>query len=297
MTGDILMQNIMNGLALGCTYALIAIGYTMVYGIIRLINFAHSNIFCMSLYFSYIMLTLLGIYWLPGYIIAIICTALLGVSTDAIAYKPLRNAPRISAFVSAVAVSYILENLMVIIFGGRPKAYPIPDFLQGSFYVGSVNISYVNVAILVVTVVCLAALSVLLYRTRSGRAMRAMFVDFETARLMGVNVNKTIRLTFILGSSLAAVAGFMYGSKYPQITPYVASIPGMKAFIAAVFGGIGNVHGATIGGILIGLIEVMFVAFFPSLSGYRDAISFVILIVILLYMPNGLLGSRDKVKV
>ena len=297
MTSEILIQNIMNGLALGCSYALVAIGYTMVYGIIRLINFAHSNIFCMSMYFTYIMLTLLGIYWLPGYLIAICCTAFLGLSTDAIAYRPLRNVPRIQSFVSAVAVSYILENLMVIIFGGRPKSFPVPDFLSGSMYIGAINIPTINIAIVVMTALCLVCLYFLLYCSNAGRAMRAMSSDFDTARLMGVNVNATIRMTFIIGSSLAAVAGFMYGAKYPQVTPYVAAMPGMKAFVAAVFGGIGNAFGATIGGILIGLIEIMFVAFFPDLSGYRDAISFIILIVVMLYMPNGLLGSRDKVKV
>ncbi len=287
----------MNGLALGCSYALVAIGYTMVYGIIRLINFAHSNIFTMSMFFTYILLSLLGIYWLPGYIIAICLTALLGVSTDAIAYRPLRNVPRVQSFVSAVAVSYILENLMVIIFGARPKSFPIPEFLKGSTYIGSINIPIINIAIVLVMAVCLVGLYFLLFRSDAGRAMRAMSSDFDTARLMGVNVNKTIRMTFIIGSSLAAVAGFMYGAKYPQVTPYVAAMPGMKAFVAAVFGGIGNVFGATIGGIIIGLIEILFVAFFPNLSGYRDAISFIILIVVMLYMPNGLLGSRDKVKV
>lgn len=297
MTQEILIQNIMNGLALGCAYSLVAIGYTMVYGIIRLINFAHSNIFCFSMYFTYIMLSVLGIYWLPGYILAIVCTAFLGMSTDAIAYKPLRNVPRVQSFVSAVAVSYILENLMVIIFGGRPKSFPIPSFLAGNFYLGSIFVPTINIAIVLTTSAALVGLYFLLYRSNVGRAMRAMSSDFDTARLMGVNINKTIRLTFIIGSSLAAIAGFMYGAKYPQVTPYVAAMPGMKAFVAAVFGGIGNVFGATIGGVLIGLIEVMFVAFFPDMSGYRDAISFIILIVVMLYMPNGLLGSRDKVKV
>lgn len=297
MTSEIIIQNILNGLALGCSYALVAIGYTMVYGIIRLINFAHSNIFTMSMFFTYIFISLLGFHWLPGYLIAIALTACLGVSTDAIAYKPLRNVPRVQSFVSAVAVSYILENLMVIIFGARPKSFPIPSFLKGTMHVGAIAIPVINVAIVIVMSVCLIGLYFLLYRSDTGRAMRAMSSDFDTARLMGVNVNKTIRMTFIIGSSLAAVAGFMYGAKYPQVTPYVAAMPGMKAFVAAVFGGIGNVFGATIGGILIGLIEILFVAFFPALSGYRDAISFILLIVVMLYMPNGLLGSRDKVKV
>lgn len=297
MSGTEVLQNIANGLALGSTYALIAIGYTMVYGIIRLINFAHSNIFCMSMYFSFVLVTILGLNWLPGYFIAVILTAFLGLSTDAIAYKPLRDVPRISSFVSAIAVSYILENVMVIVFGGRPKPFPVPNLLTQVWHYNDISIPIINITIVIVTAICLGLLSFLLYNTKPGRAMRAMSSDFETARLMGVDVNKTIRLTFILGSSLAAIAGFMYGSKYPQITPYIAAIPGMKAFIAAVFGGIGNVYGATIGGIILGLIEVMFVAILPGLSGFRDAISFIILIFILLYKPNGLLGSNERVKI
>jgi branched-chain amino acid transport system permease protein len=297
MTVSLFLQNLSNGIALGSLYALIAIGYTMVYGIIRLINFAHGNIFATGAYLAFVFVAMLGIHWAFAYVLAIFLTALVGLSTDRIAYRPLREAPRISALISAIAVSFILENLLVIIFGGRPKSFPRPAIFDKVLELGEVRIPSVNIFIIAITAILLAALIYMLYRTKTGRAMRALSYDFDTARLMGVNVNKTIALTFIIGSALAAVAGIMIAEKFPQINPYMATQPGLKAFIAAVFGGIGSVQGAAIGGLMLGLLEILFVAFFPDLSGYRDAIAFILLIVVLIYKPTGLMGVKGKVKV
>lgn len=297
MTTSALIQNLANGISLGSLYALIAIGYTMVYGILRLINFAHGNIFATGAYIAFIFLGILGIHWSFAFIITIVITAIIGLSTDKIAYRPLRDAPRISALISAIAISFILENLLVIIFGGRPKSFPRPAFFEYVIQWGEIRITAINLYIIATTAILLILLLVMLHRTKTGRAMRAMAIDFDTARLMGVNVNKVIALTFIIGSGLAAVAGIMQAGKFPQINPYMAAQPGLKAFIAAVVGGIGSVPGAAIGGLILGLIEIMFVAFFPALSGYRDGIAFIILIAVLIFNPTGLMGMKGKVKV
>lgn len=297
MSLSLFLQNVSNGIALGGMYALIAIGYTMVYGVLRLINFAHSNIFTVGAYIAFTFIAMFHMNWALAYVAAIVLTAILGRVTEIVAYRPLRDAPRISALISAISVSFILENLLVMIYGGRPKSFPRPEFFNNVVMIGDINIPVANICIIVATIFFLSVLLVILYRTKSGRAMRAMSMDFDTARLMGVDVNKVVGLTFLIGSALAAVAGFLVAGKYPQINPYMAAVYGNKAFVAAVFGGIGSVEGAAIGGVLIGLIEIMFVAFFPNLSGYRDAIAFLILIVVLLYMPNGIMHTKGKVKV
>jgi len=294
---SLFLQNFINGISLGSMYALIAIGYTMVYGILRLINFAHSNIFTVGAFIAFVFSATLGIHWAFAYLLAIIITALVGRLTEMIAYRPLRDAPRISVLISAIAVSYILENLLVMIFGGRPKSFPRPAMFDFVLDIGSIRLPVINIVIILSTVFFLAVLLLILYRTKSGRAMRAMSMDFDTARLMGVNVDQIVAITFVIGSSLAAVAGILVANKFPQINPYMAATYGNKAFVAAVVGGIGSVQGAAIGGVCLGLLEILFVALFPSLSGYRDAIAFLALIVVLLYKPTGLMGAGGKVKV
>jgi branched-chain amino acid transport system permease protein len=293
MTYEVLLQNISNGFAYGCLYALIAIGYTMVYGILRLINFAHGNIFTTGAYLAYVFYSLLSGNWILAFILAMSLTAVLGVVTDRIAYKPIRNAPRISALISAIAVSFIIENLLVIIFGGRPLAFPKISAFDKIYNFGGITIPSINIAIVLISAIVLILLMILLYKTKSGLAMRALASDFDTARLMAMDVDKIVALTFIIGSALAALGGIMYASKFPQIHPYLATMPGLKAFIAAVVGGIGNVQGAFLGGLLLGLIEILFVGIFPALSGYRDAIAFIALIVILLYKPTGIMGGKS----
>ena len=297
MTLEIFLQNLSNGIAYGSLYALIAIGYTMVYGILRLINFAHSNIFLTGAYLAFVLYAAFKGNWILAYGLSIALTACLGVLTDKIAYKPIRNAPRISALISAIAVSFIIENLLLIIFGGRPLAFPKISLLNKIYNVGGISIPSINIAIILVSGIILIVLMLILYKTKTGLAMRALSSDFDTARLMAMDVDKIVSITFAIGSAIAAVGGIMYASKFPQIHPYLAAMPGIKAFIAAVVGGIGNVQGAFIGGLTLGLIEILFVALFPSLSGYRDAIAFIVLIIILLYKPTGIMGKSGRVKV
>lgn len=297
MTSVIFVQNILNGLALGSLYALVAIGYTMVYGILRLINFAHGNIFATGAYIAFVSITVLHFNWAIAYLIVITLTATLGILTDKVAYKPLRNAPRISGLVSAIAVSFIIENLLVIFFGGRPKSFPRPIFLEHIIKIGGVNIPMVNIVIIIVTAILLMALLFLLYKTKPGIAMRSLASDFDTARLMGINVDKTVAITFLIGSSMAGIGGILWALKFPQINPYMATLPGIKAFIAAVVGGIGIVQGAAVGAVGLGFAEILLVAFLPTLSGYRDAIAFILLIITLIWKPNGLMGQKGRVKV
>lgn len=297
MSLNTFLQHLTNGISLGSLYALIAIGYTMVYGILRLINFAHGDIFMFSLYFAFYGVVLLGMPWYLSFVAAILMTVILGIVIETAAYRPLRDAPKISILISAIGVSFLLESVAVVIFGGRPKAFPTPDLFTAMVKVGNIKIQRLTFVIPVVTIILLFGLMYLIKHTKRGMAMRAVSKDHETARLMGVNVNKTISLTFAIGSSLAAIGGLMYGLKFPQISPLMGVIPGLKCFIAAVIGGIGSIEGAVVGGFILGLGEIMLVAFLPSLTGYRDAFAFVLLIVILLLKPSGLMGEKISEKV
>ena len=296
------LQYLMNGVSLGSLYALIAIGYTLVYGILRLINFAHGDIFMLGTYSAFYMITLLSIPWWLAFPLAIIVTALIGFSVDKVAYKPLRNAPRVSALITAIGVSIFLESLGVVVFGGRPKAFSFralhyPKELYKMVIIGGIRIQMLTFVIIIVTALLLLFLVWLIYKTKVGMAMRALSKDIPTTKLMGINADKIIGLTFALGSALAAAAGIMWAMKYPQIFPYMGIIPGLKAFIAAVFGGIGNVKGAMIGGFLLGMMEILIVGFFPQLAGLRDAFAFILLIVVLLVKPTGIMGEKIQVKV
>lgn len=297
MSLSLFFQHLANGISLGSLYALIAIGYTMVYGVLRLINFAHGDLLMMSAYFAYFGMIIFTLPWGLAVFIAIILTAILGVSIERIAYRPLRDSPKISALISAIGVSFFLQNLGTVVFGGRAKAVYRPAWISASHEIGGVSIMTLNYLIPLATIILLILLSYLVYKTKIGMAMRAVARDYDAARLMGIDVDGIITFTFAIGSTLAAFGGIMWALKFPQIHPFIGNTPGLKCFIAAVFGGIGNIPGAVLGGFLLGVGEIMLVAFFPHLAGYRDAFSFVILILTLLFRPTGLLGEKIAEKV
>ncbi len=290
-------QQLANALSLGSLYALIAIGYTMVYGILRLINFAHGDVFMLGAYFAFYAITALAMPWWVAFVVAIGLTALFGMSLERVAYRPLRDSPKISIMISAIGASFLIENVGIVVFGGRPKSFPSIPLFDTVVNFGSVSILSVSLFIPVITFVVLAFLLWIVNRTKTGLAMRAVSTDLDAARLMAIDVNKTISLTFGLGSLLAGVGGIMWTMKYPQLNPLMGVMPGLKCFIAAVIGGIGNISGAVLGGFLLGVIEILIVAFLPELTGYRDAFAFVLLIVVLLVKPAGLLGKHQTVKV
>jgi len=292
VTLSILLQQLINGISLGSLYGLIAIGYTMVYGILRLINFAHGDVLMMGCYFAFYAILIFSLPWWASFLVAIGLTALLGVAIDRGAYLPVRKAPRISALITAIGVSFLLEHLGLVIFGGRAKPFYRPPRFGLVFEWGEIRFIALTLWIPLITLFLVLGLLYIVYRTRTGRAMRAISRDMETVRLMGVDVNRITSITFALGSALAAAGGIMWALKFPQIDPYMGIIPGIKAFVAAVLGGIGNVAGAALGGLLLGVLEIMLIALMPSLAGYKDAFAFLILIGILLFRPIGIMGEK-----
>ncbi len=297
MTLSMFIQHLFNAITLGSLYGLIAIGYTMVYGILRLINFAHGDVFMLGAYFVFFAIVLLKLPWIVAALVAVLLTAACGVMVDRVAYRPLRNAPRISNLISAIGVSFFIENLGLVVFSGVPRSFQRPEWLVHVIKVGDIRILPLTILVPIVTGILVMGLLWVVYRTKPGLAMRAISKDVEATRLMGVPVDRIIALTFALGSALAAASGIMWALRYPQIHPFMGVIPGFKAFIAAVLGGIGSIQGAVIGGMLLGLVEIMAIAFFPALSGYRDAFAFVLLIVILLWKPTGLMGEKLEDKI
>lgn len=291
------LQNCLNGLSIGSIYALIAIGYTMVYGILRLINFAHGDIFMMAGYFMIICMTDLLIPWYISIILVIAFTVLLGVIIEKVAYKPLRSAPRMSVMISAIGVSYFLQNFATYLFSAQPKGYPAADmgFLSKTVQLGSISTMLVTFITPILTVVLVILLVTLIKKTKIGMAMRAVSKDFETARLMGIRINRVISFTFVIGCGLAAIGSVLYFIPRSSVYPLAGSLPGLKCFVAAVFGGIGSIPGALVGGFLIGICETFIKA--SAYSEFSDAITFVILIVVLLVRPTGLFGEKLKEKV
>lgn len=285
------IQQLINGLSLGSLYALIAIGYTMVYGILRLINFAHGDLLMVAAYVVVMGVGLFSWPWPVAFFLALALTGLLGVLLERGAYRPLRRAPRISLLISAIAASFLLENLALVIAGGRPKPFPVPAVFAGVISLGGVFIPRLSLLIPAITAFLLVLLFFMVYRTRVGRAMRAIARDLETTSLMGIDVNRIIAFTFLIGSLLAGAGGLMWAMKYPQVNPFMGILPGLKAFVAAVLGGIGNLTGAVLGGLILGLLEILIVALFPNWAGYRDALAFALLIILLLVRPTGLLGE------
>ena len=296
MSLNMFVQHFINALGLGALYGLVAVGYTMVYGILRLINFAHGDIFMLGAYFVYFATVVFKLPWAVGVVLAIVLATVCGLLVDRIAYRPLRNAPRISALISAIGVSFFIENLAVVVFSGMPRPVVQPPLLMKPIPVGGVRLIPLGLMVPVISFLLVGALLWIVYRTRPGLAMRAISHDIETTRLMGVSVDGIIALTFALGSALAA-AGILWALRYPRVEPFMGLFPGIKAFIAAVFGGIGSIPGAMVGGILLGFVEIMSVAFFPTLSGYKDAFAFMLLIAILLFRPTGLMGERLEEKI
>ena len=297
MTSQIFMQQLANGISIGSLYALLAIGYTMVYGILRLINFAHGDIFMMAAYFMVFSIINFKLPWYVAMIVVIIASVALGVLLEKAAYRPLRNAPRMSIMISAIGASFLLENLATYLFTGVPKGFPDIPILTKAVNIGDISLSVATIITPFVTILLLNVVLFITNKTKIGMAMRAVSKDFETAKLMGININRVISTTFVIGSSLAAIGAILWGSKYPSVIPLMGVMPGLKCFIAAVLGGIGNTTGAVLGGFILGMAEIMLVSFLPSLTGYRDAIAFIILIVVLLVKPTGLLGEKvtDKV--
>ena len=287
------IQQLLNGLSLGSIYALIALGYTMVYGIIKLINFAHGDIFMISGYFM--IFAMASFPWFIAIPVALIGTVILGVVIEKAAYKPLRSAPRMSIMISAIGVSYLLENLATYLFTAIPKAYPEIPFLKKILTFGGITTSLVTLLTPVLTVVLVVLLMQLINHTKIGMAMRAVSKDTEASRLMGIKVDNTISMTFIIGCLLAGIGAILYFTDRMTVYPYSGSLPGLKCFVAAVLGGIGSIPGAVIGGFIIGICETFLVAL--GYSTFSDAFTFLLLIIILLVRPTGLFGeaATDKV--
>ena len=292
-----LLQQLANGLTLGSLYALVAIGYTMVYGILRLINFAHGDIFMMSMYFAFYAISVFYLPWYIAVVLVILATGLLGVVIERCAYRPLREAPRISLMISSIGVSYLLENLAIVLFSGIQKNFPSIPLFQSVITIGSIRMQRLTILVPIITAIIAVVLLYLVNRTKTGLAMRAASKDLEAAKLMGININRTIAMTFFIGSILAATGAIMWGLKYPQIQAYVGTMPGLKCFIAAVIGGIGNIKGAILGALLLGMMEILIVFFLPGLTGYKDAFAFIALVIILLWKPTGILGEKIAEKV
>lgn len=292
----VFLQQMINGLSLGSIYALIALGYTMVYGIINLINFAHGEIYMMGAFVGFFAVNVLGFGFIGSLLTAMIICVLLGMLIERIAYKPLRNSTRISALITAIGVSFLLQYTMVFFLGAQSRAFP--SVLSSSRYglLGNkVFVTNKELLIFGVAIVLMLLLQFIVHKTKTGKAMRAVAFDREAAMLMGVNIDNTISATFALGSAMAGAAGVLVGVYYSAISPGMGMNPGLKAFVSAVLGGIGNIPGAALGGLLMGIIETLVIAY--GQSTYRDAVAFVILIIILVIKPSGILGKNTREKV
>ncbi|MGY3703830.1 branched-chain amino acid ABC transporter permease [Vagococcus martis] len=288
------LQQLVNGLSLGSIYALLALGYTMVYGIIKLINFAHGEIYMLGAFIGYYVANNFGFGLVLTLLTSMIICAILGMLIEFLAYRPLRNSTRIAALITAIGVSFLLQSLMIYFVGADTRPYP--QLMKNTTYdLGIFQISKIQIVIIATSIFLMLLLQFIVQQTKMGRAMRAASVDPEAAQLMGINVNYTISFTFALGSSLAAAGGVLIGLYYNSIDPMMGVAPGLKAFIAAVFGGIGIIPGAALGGFAIGIIETVVSAL--GFTAYRDAVVYLILIIVLLVKPSGLLGKNIKEKV
>ena len=287
------LQQCLTGISLGGAYALIAIGYTLVYGILRLINFAHGDIFMMAGYFM--IFAMASLPWFIAIPVTLIVTVVLGVTIERVAYRPLRSSPRMSVMISAIGVSYLLQNLATYLFTALPKGYPEIPFLKKIYQIGGLSASFVTFLTPVLTLVLVYLLILLINHTKIGMAMRAVSKDYETASLMGIKINKTISFTFAVGSLLAGIGSILYFTDRMPVFPFSGALPGLKCFVAAVFGGIGSIPGAVIGGFILGLGETALVAM--GQSTFSDAFTFILLIVMLLIRPTGLFGEKTTDKV
>ena len=295
----IALQQLINGVSLGSIYALIALGYTMVYGIVLLINFAHGDILMVGAYAAFFVLGAIGagpLGMLLAFIVSMIICAAFGITIERLAYRPLRQAPRLNSLITAIAVSLILENGARVLpfIGPNPRQFPRPAVVNIQLS-GGLSISNIQIIVIILSALLMLALTLLINYTRRGKAMRAVSFDTQAASLMGISVNGIISFTFALGSILAAAGGVLYASAYPQVNPLMGMMPGLKAFVAAVLGGIGSIPGAMLGGFILGIAETFTKGFISS--QFSDAISFSILIIVLLIRPAGILGKKHRVKV
>ena len=296
--GNMIIRQLVNGLSLGSMYALIALGYTMVYGIVKLINFAHGDILMLGAYCGFFILASWGATPVPlliAFIFAMAMCALIAVLIERFAYRPLRKAPRLNSLITAIAVSLILQNGARVLpfMGPEPRQYPTPQTVN--IDIGSISVSNIDLIVILLSAFLMIVLNYIINKTKTGKAMRAVSFDMQAASLMGISVDKTIAFTFALGAVLAAAGGILYATAYPQVEPVMGTMPGLKAFVAAVLGGIGSVPGAMLGGYILGIAETFTKGFLSS--QFADAISFAILIIILLVKPTGLMGSTKREKV
>ena len=290
------LQYVINGISIGAVYAIIALGYTMVYGIAKMLNFAHGDVIMVGAYASYCMTIYLGLPSIVGILVAMVVCTLLGILIEGLAYKPLRGASNLAVLITAIGVSYFLQNLAQIIFGSAQKTYTsIVTFEPIKLFNGQLTITGEVIVTILASVLIMVCLTLFTGKTKMGKAMRAVSEDRAAAQLMGINVNQTISMTFAIGSALAAIAGVLLCSTVPTLQPTTGSMPGIRAFTAAVFGGIGSIPGAMLGGILLGIIETMTKAYLST--KFSDAIVFLVLIIVLLVKPAGLMGKVVQEKV
>ena len=297
MSGEYVLSQVANGITLGAMYALIAIGFSLIYGILRLINFAHGDIFAVGAFTALGAVTLLGLPFPLAVVAVVLVGAALGMLIERAAFRPMRGAPQVTGFIASLAVAIIIENAAVMAITAQPRTMSVPAALNGLVQMGPTSIRVVDLVILALALVLMAALVLFVRLTKVGMAMRATAENADVARLMGIDVDRMIVLAFAIGSALAATAGLMWAAKYGQISPLMGLVPGLKAFVAAVIGGVGSIAGAMLGGFLLGLAEVLFVGLLPpEFSGYRNAFVFGLLILVLLVMPNGLLGRSTETR-
>jgi branched-chain amino acid transport system permease protein len=292
---DYVASQLANGLILGSMYAIVAIGFSMIYGIVRLINFAHGDVVMVGAFVT-LGLVLSGRVPFPVIVLLVLLAgALVGILIERAAFRPMRGAPQVTGFITSLAISILMQNLGILLLTAQPRNFFFPEYLQKIFSLGSISFRALDLIIVVISLVLMALLTLMVRTTRLGMAMRATAENLNVARLMGINTNRIIMLAFAIGSGLAGVAGLMWGGKYGQIDPLLGFLPGLKAFVAAVIGGVGSITGAMLGGYLLGFSEVLFVGLLPPIySAYRDAFVFTTLILILLVLPTGLLGRKPE---
>jgi len=290
------LSYLVNGISLGSVYAIIALGYSMVYGIAKMLNFAHGDVIMVGAYVCFSATQYMGVHPLIGVLLSVVVCTLLGMTIERLAYKPLRQAPSLAVLITAIGMSWFLQNLALLIWGANPKSFQsVIDFGTLTLFGGQLRITSATVVTVLANIIIMVALTQFTSKTKMGKAMRAVSEDKGAAELMGINVNATISMTFAIGSGLAAIAGVLLCSAYPVLMPTTGSMPGIKAFTAAVFGGIGSIPGALIGGILLGVIEILGKAYVSTELG--DALVFAVLIIVLLVKPTGLMGKKVHEKV
>jgi branched-chain amino acid transport system permease protein len=293
MSIEYIAQQLVNGLILGSMYAMVAIGFSMIYGIIRLINFAHGDVVMIGAFLTLGLLQVVGAPFPLVALVVLTAGAGIGILIERAAFRPMRGAPQVTGFIASLAVSIMLQNLGILILTAQPRNFAFPDYLQRVMHIGGISFRMVDLVIMMSALIFMCVLMLLVKKTRMGMAMRATAENIDVARLMGININRTIMATFAVGSAMAGIAGLMWGGKFGQIDPLLGLIPGLKSFVAAVIGGVGSIPGAIIGGYVLGLSEVLFVGLLPPIySAYRDAFVFGTLILILLILPNGILGKK-----